>query len=95
MCWAIDIVSGEQQNPGESIEVAETCNAHQFVDVTGGIGIAWYGRKYTKLRLRHFCSSLVRFVEKTNIRGRPVSPSSYNRQMIRVFEKIGPGGDRS
>ena len=49
-----NIVSREQQNTCEPIEVAEACNPHQFIDVFGRIRIARYGRKYTKLRLRQF-----------------------------------------
>jgi hypothetical protein len=47
------IVSREQQNTGKSVAVAETRNAHQFVDVSGGIRIARYGGEYAKLRLGH------------------------------------------
>src|ERR1700704_2533073 len=57
------VVSREQQNTGKSIAVAETRNAHQFIDACSSIRIARYGRKYAKLRFGHFHRSWTAFAE--------------------------------
>src|SRR5580692_5144608 len=55
------VVSREQQNSGKSIAVTETCNAHQFIDISGRLWITRYSRKYAKLA--HFHRSWTAFAE--------------------------------
>src|SRR5713226_5979190 len=42
------VIAGKQQRTFQSVAFAETCNAHQIIDVLGGIRIARDGREYAK-----------------------------------------------
>jgi hypothetical protein len=48
------VIPREQQNPLESVTVAELSNTHQFIDIFGMIPVVRNSRKYTKLRFGHF-----------------------------------------
>jgi hypothetical protein len=63
------VVSGKQQNTGESVAVAETGNAHQFIDEFGGILIARNGGEYAELCLGHCYRSCTTLAEIPNVQG--------------------------
>src|SRR6266404_20422 len=73
------VVSREQQNTGKSIAVAETRNAHQFIDACSSIRIARYGRKYAKLRFGHFHRSWTAFRAGPARKGFPTVVVSNSR----------------